>query len=175
MKKDISIWLIPRTDQRKSLQKIIDDLSKKYNAYSFIPHITAYYLGTSMKLEEVITITDNATNGTRPFTMNAKNIVYSDIFTKTLYIQFEVSKQLLELYNKLKDHFNKYYEYVLNSHLSLIYKNNMDNKEKENEIKRISYPKNLTFDKIAIITRGGSIITKEKDILDWKIEFEKQL
>ena len=51
----------------------------------------------------------------------------------------------------------------------------MDNKEKENEIKRISYPKNLTFDKIAIITRGGSIITKEKDILDWKIEFEKQL
>ena len=174
MKKDISIWLVPKIEQRQLLQEVIENLAQKYNSYPFIPHITVYYLGTSMRLKEAISIVNKASTGIKRFTVNAESINYSDIFTKTLFIQYSINEHLQNLYQKLKVRFQKYSDYSLNPHLSLIFKNGMSTREKEKEIKKIFYPKSLEIDSIMVITRNGTTITKEKDVLDWEIAFEKK-
>lgn len=175
METDISIWLIPKLTQRQELQNIIDELAKKYGAYPFIPHITVYYLGTSMALDQAIKILDEETVDIGSFNITAETMKYSDVFTKTLYIQYQIDPPLRNYYEKLRTRFKSAYDYQLNPHLSLIYKNNLADADKQIEIDRLSYPQILTIDQVAIITRQGSIISQEKDILDWKIAFQKNL
>ncbi len=102
MNPDISIWLVPKKAERKKLEKIINKLANQYGAYPFIPHITLYYLKTSMSLESVIKIIKGIVIDTEELTLQAKDIKYSDIFTKTLYVEYEISSSLQKLYQQLK-------------------------------------------------------------------------
>jgi len=36
---DISLWLIPKKEQEKQIEKTINSLTIKYSVFSFIPHI----------------------------------------------------------------------------------------------------------------------------------------
>jgi len=175
MNPDISIWLVPEKSQELTLQKTIDNLAQKYQACSFIPHITVYYLGTNLSLNETIKIVEEETADVQPFSINFDAIKYSDIFIKTLYIQYRIDPPLKNLYEKIKNKMNKYFDYKLSPHLSLIYKNQLVDAEKQKIISQLDYPKVLTIDRLMIITKNGSIITKEADVLDWHIVFEKQL
>lgn len=170
---DVSIWLVPKKEQELQLQKIIDELARKYKACSFIPHITAYYLDASMKPEEVIAVVDTKTKDLQPFTIEAEGIIYSDIFTKTLYLQYQISETLQKLYQRLKSRFQSAYDYSLSPHISLIYKNGISTQDKEYEKQRIQYPQTLALDRIMVITKKGETIVKEQDVLDWKIAYEK--
>jgi len=174
MNPDVSIWLIPEKSQELMLQKTIDDLAQKYQACSFIPHITIYYLGTALSLNEVIKIVQEETAGVQPFSINFDAIKYSDIFTKTLYIQYKIDLPLKNFYEKLKNKMVKYFDYKLSPHLSLIYKNQLAGAEKQKLIAHLNYPEVLTIDRLLIITKNGSVIKKEKDVLSWKIAFQKQ-
>lgn len=171
--KDVSIWLIPKKEQEEELRKTIDILSQKYGAYSFIPHLTIYHLGTSLEEDKTIQIVSEETINVKPFTLEAETIKHSDIFTKTLYVPYQVAKPLLNMYERLRNRFQSIHNYALNPHLSLIYKNNMRVEDKEKEIGNIKYPQTLDIDRVMVITKEGSTITQEKDVLDWKIAFEK--
>ncbi len=173
--KNISLWLVPEKAQEKALTKTIDGLAKKYGAYSFIPHITVYYLSSSTPLNEAIEGIKKEIKGIKPIEVNAKRVECSEVFIQTLYIRYQTSNLLLKLYKRLDKRFSKNHKYHLNPHLSLIYKNNMPLKDKKLEITKLTYPKILKLDRVMIISGEGSSLSKEKDVLDWKIECESRL
>jgi hypothetical protein len=169
---DISLWLVPEKEQRDSLQTIINSLANKYHAFPFIPHITAYHWGTSTKLSTVISISQEIAQRTKPLVLNLDTISYSTQFTKTLFAKYHISPEFQVLYDEFHNKFYSIYPYDLNPHLSLIYKNNMNEENKKKEIERLHIPQQLTLDRIMIITREGSDITQEKDVTDWNVALD---
>lgn len=170
----VSIWLIPQKDQEVGLRKIIDNLSSRYDSFSFIPHITIYHVNEAQNLSEILTLAEKISQNAKVFAVNLEKVSYSDMFTKTLYAQYEISPDLQSIYEDFKKELSDQSPYEINPHLSLIYKNNMDSSDKNKEIKNITAPKKLILDRIAVITRGGSI-EKEKDVLEWKSAAEFNL
>ncbi len=171
MQDDISICLVPKKSQEQALQKIINQLADKYGAFPFIPHITIYNTGVKVKLNAIINTIKEVTVKIKPFTIPVEKINYSDVFIKTLYLQCLINKELNYLYQGLKNKFIFAQNYILHPHLSLIYKINLPEKEKKNIIKHLTYPQMLAIDKIIVIT--GPDIHQEKDVLNWKIEYQK--
>lgn len=169
MKKFIVVCLIPAKKHQQMLDDIIKSLAKQYNSCPFISHITLY---AGMFMEENLAkeITDRALNElpVRPFLIKNKEPHYSDIFTKTLYVDFIKNLPLEKIYQRLRKYFLKYSDFQLHPHLSLIYKNNMPVEEKIKVIKKLSIPPEILFDRIVIIT-ASKFITKETDVLGWKI------
>jgi len=175
MNPDISIWLKPERSQLNELQKTVSLLSHAYGANPFAPHITIYHLGNALNVPDVILKTQEVIRNAKKFSIRTVGLKYSDEFTKTLYIQLEKSEELKALHDKFKLKFTSICGYELNPHLSLIYKNNLSEMEKEKAIRKIKYPPVLNICSISIITKSGSSISTEKDVLEWKEAYEVSL
>ena len=166
----VSIWLIPEKNQEEQLQKTINDLALTYNAFPFIPHITAYHLVEPPSLDKIKSVIEEQVRKTIPFSLNLEKLAHSTQFTKTLYAQYKISPVLEALYNNLKRCFYPTNQYELSPHLSLIYKNGMSDEDKSYELERLTVPDKLNIDRLMVITRDGEHITKDADVLDWKTE-----
>ncbi len=165
---DISIWLIPEKKQESDLQKTINDLARQYETYPFVPHITLYHLKNSMPLHEILPVIKTCSKNVRPFYLDLEGLFHSDQFTKTLYARYRISGALQSLFDKLKKPFSVQ-PYELAPHLSLIYKNDMNEDRKKQEEKRIKIPTRLLLDRVMIISKEGGPIVKEKDVLEWMV------
>ncbi|MDH7476471.1 MAG: hypothetical protein QHH09_03295 [Microgenomates group bacterium] len=178
MKKiDISFWLIPVEEQKRKLQEIIDELADKFKSFPFIPHVTIFHFNYELNQSDLKNIkeeTDKLLEKQKSFSLKVLKIDYSDIFTKTLFIQFEKNKDLILLYERFLNVFKKYSLYSLNPHLSLVYKNKMKEEDKMKIIKSLKLKDKIIFDKLKIIIKSGGSITEEKDILLWKEIYKKK-
>jgi 2'-5' RNA ligase len=163
----VSIWLVPKEDQEKQLREIINDLGSRYNAFPFVPHITAYHLDSVPDLNDLTAKVEKIAQSAKMLSLDFDKIDSSDVFTKTLYAQCKVSQELRVLHSKFKKAFSAYPTYEINPHLSLIYKNNMDNNDKLKEIQAISVPGKILLNRIMIIVREKEIV-RERDVLDWR-------
>lgn len=164
-----SIWLIPRKDQEQKLQEIINNLAISHHTSPYVPHITLYHLIEVTSLEKVIAILREKAKKERAFSLDLDKITHSNQFTNTLYAQYAISIPLQKFYENFKKEFLPTQPFELNSHLSLIYKNDMSEKDKLNEIERLRVPQKLILDRLMVITRDGDYITKELDVLEWEI------
>ena len=166
---DISIWFIPEKKQKDSLQKTIVDLARQYEAHPFLPHITLYHLShSSIQLSDVVKVITKTAKISYPLTLDFDGLYYSEQFAKTLFARYHISPALQSLHERLQKSFSAHL-YQLVPHLSLIYKNNMNKEDKNIEQKRIHVPEKLCLDRIVIITKEGGPITKEKDVLEWRV------
>jgi len=166
-----SVCLIPTKSDQKYLDQIISSLAKKYRAYIFIPHLTVYGVLRGPK-EEIGKAVDYAFKAISKFSIKADKLDHSEVFSKTLFIQFEMNNALLEIYNKLRLKLKKYLidckEYDLNPHISLIYKHGIPNKEKEEIIRSTKMKNEFVFDRCSIIS-ATKPIEKEEDVKDFEI------
>jgi 2'-5' RNA ligase len=169
MNLNTSLVLVPTQEQENQIRKTIDTFAEKYHSYSFIPHITTYYLGMTSKLAEINNFIDVALHDVHQFDLELDDISYSDMFTKTLFANYKISSSLTALYNKFHCQHKGINDYHLAPHLSLIYKNNMKNEDKEKEIIGLSLPKKLIIDRLYVITRENGGIKEEQDVLQWKV------
>lgn len=172
---DISIWLLPSEETKKDISVVINDLASKYNSSFFLPHITAYYLANSIKFETVLSIVQEVSKRVRPFRLLMDTVAFGDTFSKTLFARYFSSPEFETLYGMFRKEFYSVYPYELNPHMSLLYKLNMDQNKRQDESKVINIPKKIILDSIAIITKPGSGIASEKDVLDWVVRFETPL
>jgi len=163
----VSIWLVPEENQEKQLREIINNLSSRYNTFPFIPHITAYHLDSVPDLNDLTAKVEEIAQSARVLSLDFDKIDYSDVFTKTLYIRYKVSQELRVLHSKFKKAFSDYPPYEINPHLSLIYKNNMNNNDKLKEIQAIGVSGRIILNRIMIIVREKEIV-QERDVLDWR-------
>jgi hypothetical protein len=98
MKKDLSLWLIPKKTQELKIQTKINALATKYDAYSFIPHLTVYYFGSYSLAQNIILFIQKNITRVKPFIIDYAGIDYSDVFTKTIYMKYKLNKPLLNVY-----------------------------------------------------------------------------
>ena len=75
-----AIWYLFDPDDENYLTKIINNLAKKYNSPSFVPHITAYGL-VDIDLETLDQKIFDSIHKIQPFTIETSGINFSDDFS----------------------------------------------------------------------------------------------
>ena len=116
----VAYWLIPAESTRSFFASTIARLAARFDAPVFEPHVTIY---AGEKRDEIpAQVLSRALTGCKPFRLSARDIQYSDEFTKTLFVRFEPSPTLSHLSQALQQASARHDEYELDPHLSLIYK-----------------------------------------------------
>jgi 2'-5' RNA ligase len=173
LKTKVSFWLIPSEEDRGFFQKIIDTLSLEYDAPSFTPHVTIYS-GEYTPDESPAELIEKATQEVQTFSLRVDNLLYTDEFTKTLFVQFHSSAPLTKISETLKNSSRNPSNFVLNPHLSLIYKQ-MSEETKKNLTTSLTLPKSeVFFDEVRAISTPEKI-QKREDVESWKVIFIKKL
>jgi 2'-5' RNA ligase len=119
LKTKLSFWLIPSEEDRTFFQQIIDTLAQEYGAPVFTPHVTIYS-GEVPTDESLAALLEEATLGIQSFSLKVDQILYSDEFTKTLFVQFYPNPILSQISETLRSNSKTPSEFNLNPHISLI-------------------------------------------------------
>ncbi len=115
-----SFWLVPEQSLKSRLGSIIRRLATNYDAVEFEPHVTIFS-GSSDDDE----IRDTAPGVASRFSvveLTPRKLDFSSSYTKTLFIDFYESAVARHMFDAIKHGTAQPSAYVLNPHLSLLYK-----------------------------------------------------
>jgi len=166
-----SVCLVPNREDTSYLDYIIASLAQKYGAFPFIPHLTVYG-GISAPEKILKTAVNQSLLNIQQFSIEVKKLDYSDNFSKTLFIEFGANNSMQKIYDSLRLKLKIYKDYILTPHISLIYKNKLPDEEKRKIIKSFKIKPRLVINRCIIIS-ANKHITKEEDVKDWKIVYDK--
>jgi hypothetical protein len=150
MGQKVAFWLIPATADRIFFQEVIDRLAENYAAFSFTPHVTIYWgeFADDASLTEIL---EQAVRGINAFSLQCDRVLYTDQFTKTLFVQFHPSIILSQITESIRNHSQSPADFTLNPHLSLMYKH-LDADVKQSIAATISLPRTeVFFDEIQVL------------------------
>lgn len=163
----VAFWLIPSQEDKAFFQEIINTLAQEYDALTFTPHVTIY-VGEYAPDESPTELLETATQGIQPFSLRVDQLLYTEEFTKTLFVQFHPNPVLSQITESLRSNSSKPSDYVLNPHLSLIYQYLSEETKKE-LVTSISLPKSeVFFDKVSAISIPETIKVRE-DVEKWNL------
>lgn len=167
MNTKVSFWLIPSEEDKAFFQQIIDNLSQEYDAPTFTPHVTIYS-GEYAPDESPAELIEKATQDVQPFSLKVGQLLYTEEFTKTLFVQFDQSPILRHISDTLRRNSKKPSEFALNPHLSLIYQH-LSESIKKSLITKISLPKSeVWFDEVRAISTPNKVKGWE-DVKSWEV------
>jgi len=173
LKTKVSFWLIPSEEDRVFFQAIIDTLSLEYDAPTFTPHVTIYS-GEYAPDESPAKLIEKATQEVSSFSLRVDKLLYTDEFTKTFFVQFQSSATLTKISETLQTNSINPSNFVLNPHLSLIYKQ-MSEETKKNLTTSLTLAKpEVFFDEVRAISTPERV-QKREDVESWKVIFIKKL
>ncbi len=158
----------------QQLLPIISRLSEKYvNGDTFPPHISVNSVAR-IELAEVKKAAIECIKGIPKIEVETSSIQYTDKWIKTLYIQIKENPDLIKISKRLDKIFRKDKSpYLLNPHVSLLYKDGMSTLEKRELVAKIKVPNKFLVSSIAVVTSEN--INDPKDYGAWKVVFEKEL
>lgn len=116
----IAYWLIPSEPARSFLQRIINDLARRYDAPVFEPHVTVH-VGADQS-DAADKALREAADECKLVRLASLGIDHSDEFIRTLFVQFAMSAELLKINSLILEAANDSTKYELKPHLSLLYK-----------------------------------------------------
>jgi 2'-5' RNA ligase len=116
----IAYWLIPSEPAHSLFQGIINDLANRYDAPVFEPHVTIHAGADRADLAQ--TALGHAGRECSVIRLKPLGIDQSDEFTKTLFVQFELTSELRQLNDLLRRTVYDPLKYEIKPHLSLLYK-----------------------------------------------------
>lgn len=99
---------------------MINSLANAHDAPRFEPHVTIYSENYTAD-ESVDQLIETAVKNVPGFMLDIDQISYTDLYTKTLFVQFHPSAILTQISETLRRNSAHPSNYVLNPHLSLIY------------------------------------------------------
>ena len=117
----IAYWLMPSEPARGYFQQIINDLSRRYDAPVFEPHVTVH-VGAD-RTDAVRNALGAAARECKHIALKPLGIEQSDEFIKTLFVQFAMNAALRKTNEIIRNAANDSSQYELKPHLSLLYKN----------------------------------------------------
>lgn len=169
----VAFWLIPSQEDKALFQKIINTLAQEYDALTFTPHVTLY-AGEFVPDESPAELLKIATQGIHPFSLKVDQLLYTEEFTKTLFVQFHPNTVLSQITESLRSHSSKPSDYILNPHLSLIYQYLSEQTKKE-LASSITLPKSeVFFDEVSAISIPETIRRRE-DVEKWDVICSRKL
>lgn len=155
-----AVWYLFDKDDEDYLFEIINDLAKKYDAPSFIPHITAYgLLNIDLKTldDEIL----ESIQGVKSFSVETNTINFSDNLWKTLFVEILPNKHLVKINNNLTKNLSQFSKYEFLPHISLLYKN-MEKNQKQFLAESLVMKKNFKI-------IGMGIQQFSENIKEWKL------
>jgi Cyclic phosphodiesterase-like protein len=173
VQRHVSYWLVPAAAHRAFFQELIETLAHTYQAPIFVPHVTIYS-GESPVDENPQEIIAQATLGVQEIRLQVDCILYTDTFTKTLFVQFHPSEPLSHMSESMRRLSARPSAYRLDPHLSLLYKH-MAAQDKQRLAATIQVPMSeVSFDAVWANTSAGGTHTAE-DVERWQIVSRKNL
>ena len=166
MKTKVAFWLIPSEEDKAFFQKIIDTFAQEYNAPAFTPHVTIYS-GEYAPDESIAELIEKATQGVQSFSLSVDQLLYTDEFTKTLFVQFHQSQILSKISETIGRSSKKPSDFTLNPHLSLIYQY-LSEEIKKNLTTSINLPKSEVFFNEVKAISTPERVQKREDVESWK-------
>lgn len=150
-----AIWLTFEKEDEEYLEKIINELSKKYNSILFKPHITIWGL-TDIELNKIIKTCNSIAIEIQSFNVEFSNISYSKKFWKTVFVNLKTNKNMIKIYNNLENEFLKKINYVFEPHISLIY-SNMKKENKKDILNNLKIKNQFKISSISILKYSDKI------------------
>lgn len=174
MKKYYGCWMHLSDSNNKKLSPIIAGLSEKYvNGDVFPPHISVCN-PVQIELKEAKRIIDVCVGGMHKFEVEMDSIHYSDKWSKTLFIQIKNNPNLSKISKCLSSYLSPGLPPPLDPHISLLYKEGVDEKDKKNLVGELKVPKKYIVSSCALVYPGNNI-NNWRDYSKWKIVYEKKL
>lgn len=172
MSQKVAFWLIPAAADREFFQEIIDRLARDYDAFSFLPHVTIYW-GEFSSDESPTEILEQAIQGIRSFSLQCDRILYTDQFTKSLFVQFHPSAVLSQIAAAIRSRATPS-DFTLNPHLSLMY-NHVGEAVKQRLAQTIHLSRTqVLFDEIQVLLTPDTAQTRS-DIENLKLIWRKKI
>lgn len=173
MNTKLSFWLIPSQEDLAYFQEIIDTLAQEYDAPTFTPHVTIYSgeYRLDASLESII---EQAIQGIKSISLNVDKLLYTQEFTKSLFVQFQQSSTLSQISEAIGISAQIPREFTLNPHLSLIYQHLTEDIKKK-LITKISLQKSeVFFNEVRVISTHSKVETRE-DVEAWQLICTKNM
>lgn len=149
MRQLLSVWLVPQKNDEKYLKSIIERLGKENNSPTFIPHLTLFG-DINIEFEGLKKAIDKVFENIKPFKINKTSVLQSELFFKTVFVEFEKNNLLTSLFeNLVKETDEKKDISTFKPHISLIYKL-MPEIEKIKIIKKLNIKDEYIIDKVLI-------------------------
>jgi hypothetical protein len=167
----LAYWLIPAEPHKSRLIELIHALAKKLETPVFDPHVTLY---ATHSRELDWAYVEHAIRDFGPITLRVVRIAFSDQFTKTLFIEFAGSGILNSLCASLRILTPNPSDYVLQPHLSLLYKTMSDSQKRVLAESTVVPFSEIPFDKIQVIT-GNATVTNPRDVQSWRVLHSRRL
>ncbi|TBR10525.1 MAG: hypothetical protein EPO62_03225 [Candidatus Nitrosotenuis sp.] len=155
-----SVWIEPVEKDTKYLLRIINSLGKKYGSPTFCPHITVY---SKIRDDSIAKSAIKNCRRMKKFTVKTTDLGFSDDLWKTVFVNAEENRKLLQVHNTIKKAVPPDQKYEFHPHISLIYKK-LDDTEKQAIIDSLKVKQKFTFDKITVIA-SSNVVEKWK-VLD---------
>lgn len=179
----LSFWLIPAAIARQLLQDLINRLCDRYRTVSFVPHVTVFSgahlfdphpVGHSSAL-----VLEQAIASLKPVHLSITGLEHSDLFAKTLFIQFQNTPTIQYLADTIKHHINPQADFYLNPHLSLLY-HHLPASERHQlteelaHLLRDDFPSGILLDELWAIAAPAHF-TSQADVQSLKLQWKRQL
>ncbi|ETX05148.1 2'-5' RNA ligase family protein [Candidatus Entotheonella palauensis] len=166
-------WLLPIESQRAYYQDLIDQLARTYNGPVFVPHITVYSgtFASDISSERLLAQTMVRFS---PYTLQIDRLRYTELFTKSFFVQLHPSQPLQALSGALRAQALPPANYEPDPHLSLLYQD-IPEADKQQLAMSIQLPgSHITFDEISVIT--SPIPTRSpRDVAQWQEVYRQKL
>ena len=166
----LAFWLIPTHETRGWFENQIRTFAERYESPVFEPHVTVH-VGPEHGLASPASVLAESAVEFSPITLSTLGTGHSDAFTKTLYVEFSPSSELLDLSRKLRERLPS--DYVLSPHLSLAY-GAIPEAERGEIVRSFSPPKDVRFEVMQAVRCRMPTATPE-DVRSWQILEEWRL
>ena len=159
----VACWLMPAEPEAGVFRSIVADLAAEFDAPVFEPHLTIY--AGAIEAGDVL---DGFARKSEPISLCIESVQSSELFTKTVFAQFEPSAALTGLSSAFRRESRGQDEYDLNPHRSLIYKT-MAAEARERIASEVSLPfAEVRFDAIQVVACPIPIRTRA-DVEAWRV------
>ena len=149
-----ALWLLPAAPARDFFRATIDRLARDYDAPRFEPHLTLGLLETSSALPQL--------RSASAIRLRPIGILFSSVFTQTLFVRFEMAPALDALRQSLGIRVSGY-----DPHLSLLYRR-LPAAVKERLAASIPLPfSTVVFDQISLV-RCARPTESRADVEAWE-------
>jgi sulfur relay (sulfurtransferase) DsrC/TusE family protein len=150
---EYTFWLVPSEPLKSKLQNIVDALALEFDAPKFDPHVTLYW-GPSNEVEARAAVAKTAAQF-GPVKLEVETLEQSADFTKTFFIQFRISPYAQSMCEAMRKNFATPSSYILNPHLSLLYKHMPEDQRRKLCDRPLTPPGSYLFDSVAAVEFDG--------------------
>jgi 2'-5' RNA ligase len=162
----LAYWLMPAEPFAQYLTTWIRTLAERFDAAIFTPHVTLY-AGPEIVGDSPERILRETTRKYSRIVLRHEGIRHSDRFTKTVYVKFEETNDIIKLSEQLRQSHSHSSGYEFQPHLSLIYAS-LKAVQREEAITSCVLPfSEIALDRVTAMVAPGKTESRA-DVEAWK-------